>query len=231
MIAAVLLACFPGKIETVPSTDFPKRLQVAAITATVLVVDRSRQTTGSGVIIGRSGPYVYLLTAGHLADTGAKLQVQTFSAESYPRPLATYRGIEVLERMAAEDLALIRIATRDVMPGVLKVCPAGAEPRDAPFLALSVGCRHGDAPTCVLSVVNGKKLVRKLGDATAAPFWELEKALARGRSGGPLIDRRGCLIGVASLASDGKSYVAHVEAVLALLKRNGLGHLYEPDGK
>jgi S1-C subfamily serine protease len=231
MTALVLLWCLPGQIETAPSTDFPRKLQVTAVTATVLVEDRLRGLTGSGVIIGRSGLYLYVLTAGHLVDKGAKLQIQTFSAESYPRPGGTYRSVEVVDRLTTKDLALIRVATRDALPGKLKICPPGEEPRGARFPALAVGCCNGEAPTCELSQVNGKKQVRKLGEERTAPYWELDKALGKGTSGGPLVDKRGFLIGVASLASNGKGYVAHLDSILEVLQRNGLTHLYEPNGK
>jgi hypothetical protein len=57
--------------------------------------------------------------------------------------------------------------------------------------------------------------------------WQTEKTPARGRSGGPLLDRRGLLIGLDSGAGDGKGYYVHVEELHAFLKRNGLDWLYE----
>jgi trypsin len=69
--------------------------------------------------------------------------------------------------------------------------------------------------------------VRKPGANTSVLCWETAKTPAKGRSGGPLVDRRGYLIGVDSGAGDGKGYYIHIEEVHAFLKRNGLSWLYE----
>src|SRR5690242_5141165 len=84
MTPLLLLALVPGGIETVPSPDFAKDQQVAAVLATVRVVNPARDRTGSGVLVGREGAFVYVLTAAHVVAGAEGLEVHTFSAGSYP---------------------------------------------------------------------------------------------------------------------------------------------------
>jgi S1-C subfamily serine protease len=226
LLTLTLLLLLPGQIETISAPDFPKELQVAAVTATVQIVNVTRQTSGSGAIIGRSGPLVYILTANHVVDKAEELEVRTFSARSYPKPDNRYRSARLVDQMPLEDLALVRLATSDPAPGTLKVCPPRLVPQEKSFPALTAGCSGEAAPTCLLNQVKGKKLVRKLGEEGTVAYWELAKAQAKGRSGGPLVDKQGYLLGIASLVNDDKGYCCHIESIHGLLRRNGLSYLY-----
>jgi hypothetical protein len=46
-----------------------------------------------------------------------------------------------------------------------------------------------------------------------------------GRSGGPLVDKRGLLIGVCSGVSKDKAYFCHIDEINAFLERNGFDWL------
>jgi hypothetical protein len=95
-LACVLL--IPGQIGTVPSADFPKKAQTVAIAATVRVVNVSQWGEGSGAIVGRKGPFVYVLTAYHPVNKGGRLEVATFSASSYPKSHRTDRSAQVVAK-------------------------------------------------------------------------------------------------------------------------------------
>jgi S1-C subfamily serine protease len=230
MIAFCILLLAPGAIETVPSADFPAEAQAAAVAGTVRVVNAAAGVQGSGAVIGKGGPHLYVLTANHLTEKAARLEIHTFSASSYPRADRVYRGAGVLARAANADLALLRLATRDTPPGSIRVCPPRLVPDAEDFPALAVGCGGGEAPTCRVEKVAGKKRVRKEGQEGTALYWEVGREAARGRSGGPLLDRRGRLIGVGSINGDGKSYFTHAAEIHAFLRNNGLQWLYEEDG-
>jgi S1-C subfamily serine protease len=227
MIALALLLLVPGDFDVLESKDFPKDAQVRALTAGVRVVNTTGDVTGSGVLLKRSGPVVYVLTAAHVVAGAKKLEVATFSADSYPKPAAVYGSVEVIATSKELDLAVIRWTTRDAMPGVMEVCPVGKVPEGKNFAALSVGCADGGAPTCVLETVKAKKKVQKRADEDKVPCWETAAAPGKGRSGGPLLDTRGYLIGVDSGAGDGKGYYTHIEAIQSFLKANGLKWLTE----
>jgi putative serine protease PepD len=231
MAALLMLLVVAAQDGTVSSRDFSPAAQTAALAAAVRVVNPAGSQAGSGAVIGKSGPLVYVLTAAHVVEGARQLEVRTYSAKSYPRPEAVYRSAEVVARSAADDLALVRFATGDTPPGLVPICPAGDAPAGGDFGALAVGCEGDKAPTCLPVRVIAKRRVRKAGDADVVWLWELDQALARGRSGGPLLDRQGRLIGVASLISGGRSYCGHVDAVHALLRRSGLRHLAEPGPK
>jgi S1-C subfamily serine protease len=225
MFALVPLLLLPGQIPTADSEDFPAKVQTAAVAATVQLVNRERSGVGSGVVLGRSGPFVYVLTAAHVVGRAEQVDVRTFSAESYPRPAAVYKKAKVVARSERDDLALVRVVTDEPPPGAVKICPQGAAPDGPNFAALSVGCKGRDAPTCRPVRVAGKKHVRKKDEDKAVWCWELDAELERGRSGGPLLDRKGRLLGITSLASGGHSYCCHLDAMHALLRDNGLEHL------
>jgi serine protease Do len=225
MITLMVLLLVPADIDVVDSRDFPKETQVRAVTGTVRVVNGAK-AEGSGVLLKRNGPLVYVLTANHVVDGAKRVEVSTYSAATHPRPAGTYRA-DVIAQAGGPDLAVLRFTTADDMPGSVPICPVSKVPEGQKFTALSVGCAAGAAPSVALENVLARRRVRRPGADAGLLCWQTEKTPARGRSGGPLLDRRGLLIGLDSGAGDGKGYYVHVEEVHAFLKRNGLDWLYE----
>ena len=225
-LALTCLVLAPGAIETIDSPDFPRPAQEAAVTATVRVTNLTTRGRGSGAVIGRGGPFVYVLTANHVVEGAERVEVATFSARSYPRPEAVSPSAKVLARSAEADLAVLRFAAPGPPPGSLRVCPPALVPAGRDFPALGVGCPER-VPTCVADVVRVKRRVRRPGAEGAAAYWETERPVVRGRSGGPLVDRRGYLIGVAGGTNADRGYYSHPEEIHAFLRRNGLKWLYE----
>lgn len=223
------LAAVHGDIDTLDSADFSRARQEAAVTATVRVVNVTTDAEGCGALVGRGGPFVYVLTANHVVDGAEELAVTTFSARSYPKPANVSRSARVLARDEAADLAVLRLPAADAPPGCLKICPPGRVPRGSGFAGLSVGCTGDEPPACRLETVRGKRKVRKPGVDGSAWYWETGREPAKGRSGGPLLDKGGYLVGVCSGASAGKGYYSHPEEVQRFLKQNGLRWLYEDD--
>jgi S1-C subfamily serine protease len=226
-----LLGILPlcGQIDTIASQDFSKKIQISALCATVHIQNLDQQTQGSGVIINDRGPLVYILTANHVVDRTETFEISFFTEDSYPRSLKKVSSGKVLARKVNEDLALIQINTSGPIPSYLRVCPPESFPKTPSLPGLTVGCPKGEAPQIFLNQINGKKMVRKSGEKGSFPFWELQKATLPGCSGGPLIDRRGYLIGVASLSGDGKGYCCTIETIHGLLRENGLNYLYSPE--
>jgi S1-C subfamily serine protease len=225
MTPLFVLFLVPGGIDTVPSPDFSKDQQVAAVVATVRVVNPARERTGSGVVIGSEGPFVYVLTVAHVVARAEGLEVHTFSATSYPEPAHVYDAARVVARAGGlDDLALVRVLMRDRPPGTVRVCPPRLLPTEKALPVLTVGCAEGEAPTCAIDTATRKRVRR--GNDTGE-LWEMKHKPDPGRSGGPLIDRRGWLLGVGSGANNDKGYGCTVEAIHAFLKENGYRTLYE----
>jgi S1-C subfamily serine protease len=222
MICVHLLLLFPAQVEIVPSAEFPRKLQMTAITATVRIVNVARKSEGSGVVLGRKGEFVYILTARHIVENAGRLDVSTFSAQTHPMPNRVYEATVMATTNSLRDLALIRLATQDEMPGSLPLFPAQFETERNPFQALSVGCSRGAAPTGLIDKVLGnRKVQRKMEEGTAF-FWEVDRKQVPGRSGGPLVDRRGYLIGICSGTNQEKSYFCDIKEIRAFLKPHGL---------
>jgi S1-C subfamily serine protease len=219
---SVLIGLLLSGVGPADAGAFPKRVQKAALAATARVTNVTQGTQGSGAILKKSGPFVYVLTANHVLEGGKTFEVAVYSPRSRPRPSATYRAIKVLARSVVADLAVLRVSTADAVPGTAPVCPARLIPELKNVAALTVGCEGGKAPTCAMETVVGKRRLRKPGARATAYYWETKRPPLRGRSGGPLFDRRGFLIGLASGAGDGKGYYSHAEEVHAFLRSNGL---------
>jgi trypsin-like peptidase len=210
------------------SDDFPKAMQERALAATVRIVNRSRQIEGSGVLIGRKGKSSYILTAAHFLGRGDRLEIATFTVNSYPEAEKVYSKADLVAHTKdTRDLALVRLTADDPPRGVLTLCPLDLLPKDREFGALSVGCAGGIAPICIVEKVKGAKEIRRRTKMRPALFWEAEDEQTSGRSGGPLIDRRGRVIGVASGASDGKGYYSHAEEIHRWLKATDFDFLIE----
>jgi hypothetical protein len=223
MLYLLSLSLIAGQFETVDSATFSREMQQTAVAATVRVTNVAREVSGSGVVIAVKGPCAYVLTAFHVIDKAEGLEVATFTGASYPRPDKVYRAVTVVARAAdVLDLALLRITLQGRAPEPMPLCPAGQLSADAAFEGLTVGCADGGAPTCLVEKVLGKKLVRREAEDKKARFWELAGKQQEGRSGGPLVDPKGRLLGVCSGTNGDKSYYCHADEVRAFLQRSGV---------
>lgn len=225
-----LLLLLPA--QAVEAKDFPKSLQMRAVAATVRISNRSERTEGTGVIIDDKGGAIYVLTAAHLVGSGDRLEISTFSEKSYPRPVKTYNKGEVVLRVRdIRDVALIRIASKDRAPAVMPFCPAQRLPSEGPFEALSVGCGTSKIPMSLLEKVSKEKKIRRPPSLETARFWEVDVGQTPGRSGGPLLDKDGYLIGLASGTSEGRGYYTHAAEIHNWLKKSKYKFLVEENKK
>ena len=192
------------------------------------VVNPAKKSEGSGVIVGRTGALVYLLTADHVVAGADGVHVSLFAEKNDAKASKTYRNGRVIARSAdRRDLALVRIAMDEKTLSVLRVCPVGAAPPIDHFPGFATGCSEGQAPTGVEYSTLIKRKAREKGDAESAYFWEAPGTITRGRSGGPLIDRRGLVVGICSGTNDGKGYYTHVDEIHRFFKQRGCDWLAE----
>jgi S1-C subfamily serine protease len=205
----------------------PAKVDITAVMATVRIINPLNGAQGSGVLIHRSGPHVYVLTAQHVVAKAAAVQVQLFTAQSYPRPGPTYNDVIVLAESRVADLAVLRIRVGSDQPVILPLCPPGSIPESKEFSVLCVGCALGQAPTTEEVKISGKKRIQRPGEAMPLWAWECTASTPKGKSGGPLVDKTGRVIGIASGNSSGRGYFTHIQEIHQFLERNELSFLYQ----
>ncbi|MCY2986262.1 MAG: trypsin-like peptidase domain-containing protein [Planctomycetota bacterium] len=213
--------------ESAGIDDFPRPIRNAATEATVRIANPTQSSLGSGVLIGSRGPFAYILTADHIVQQAGSMEFDTFDQAGRLQAGSAVRVAEVLARSARVDLALLRIPNSERLPEVLRVCPPSLIPGAGRFPGLTVGCSGDEAPTAALVTVTEKRLVRRQAGGESAWVWQVDGETAKGRSGGPMVDRRGYVLGVGSGVSDGKGFYCHTAEIHRFLKENGLKWLYE----
>lgn len=206
--------------------DFPPKLQVASVLATVQVADPVTGEMGSGVLVHQKGDDYYILTAYHVIENTDLPTVQTYSALSFPRPAETYKKSQVIARDKVNDLAVIRISGKNQKCQVLPVSPANLAPQENNFPGLVTGCSPAKAPAKEIVTVVQKKRVQLRGQEPKW-VWEVDFPQPKGWSGGALVDQQGYVIGIASGSSDGKGYFTHTVEIHGFLDNNALEWLYK----
>ena len=196
-----------------------------AATARLRVGERA---TATAIVVGRQKDFLYLLTADHALDgpDTTILRFEFFEAGSGSKPAFALKGATALLRRPVADLALLKVAVepgRDV--AILALVPPGKAPKRFPFEGSSVGCTRGDPPSAEAETVLGKRLAVRREDEVAF-FWQAERAQARGRSGGPLLDAEGRVIGLGAATALGKGYYVHASELHAALKTEGFDWLW-----
>jgi S1-C subfamily serine protease len=175
------------------------------------------------VAVGRDRAFVYVLTAGHLVPeaAGDEVDVQFYAPADWPKPAGPVRRGLVKARAPDVDLAVLWVVAPDSTP-VLPLCPITATVgQRLPMPGLTVGCDRG-APTAAVDQVRAIKYV---ADPYRANFYETDHAQLPGRSGGPLVDGRGYLIGVCSGTRGGKGYYVSTSEIHNVLRRAGFDWL------
>ena len=217
MDIALMLAgwlCCADAATIVEASALPVATQWRALEATprMRVGERS---TGTAVVVGREKNFLYLLTADHATDgpDTTVLLFEFFAENDRIQPSFTLRGAKAVVRRPIADFALLQVAV-DPKQNVsqLSLAPPEAKLKRFPFEAYSIGCSLTDPPTGLKETVLGKRLAVRTEDAVAF-FWQAEKPQARGRSGGPLLNTAGQIIGICAATSAEKGYYGHLSGV------------------
>lgn len=227
MLYGTLLFFLAAQLSGGDRKPFPESVQTLILNSTVLIVNTSSSTGATGVVIKQSGPYAYIMTAGHVVGVKDNLEVSTFSTSSRPKSLNVYRGVEVLARSDTPDLAVLRVRTSDKLPGVIPICSPKRVPEMKRPDVMTAGCGIKDSPRVFMPTVLGKLKVEKPGERESVFYWVTEQPQARGDSGGLMVGRDGLLIGIASGIGDGKGYYTHIDEIHGFLRRIGLRWIYE----
>lgn len=227
----ILLALLPSQFA--PSGHFTIAAQRNAMDAFVRITDRSAVGggVGSGAIVGADDHSIYVLSAFHVVDPGLRLELECFGRDGYPQKGPTFRdGIHRVGVVPSADIALLRIRT-DFRPAhFVPVCAAAAPVHDGQPV-LTLGCSRGQYLSCVEDAIQGMTLRRR--DDGWINFWVTAGLPVDGRSGGPLLNVDGRLIGIcrgiltgnADYPSEG--LYASLEQIHGLISSAGLVRICE----
>src|SRR5262249_10927909 len=152
---------------------------------------------GSGVIVKREGDYVYILTAKHILEQTNEATVETF--EGRTTPVARDSGVPVIERISNLDLAILKMNWKN-QPDVIDICPDKKIDtfEKKGFTVATVGCTDGLWPEVRIEDVEDVVDLRRDDNSSAGLHWRTRQEAKKGRSGGPMIDVNGYLIGICS---------------------------------
>ncbi len=221
MLGLVLLTLLPGQFPVIESTEFPAKLQQTALAGTVYIHNRSTNSDGTGVIIRVEGVSVYILTAGHVIKDAADpdIAVATFAPDKFPKPQHILRNVKILaQSQGVKDLALLRVVTGEKVGPAIPLYPPPREPKRVKTV-LTVGCNNGQPPTCQVEKIMRAALFSREANGEKAKLWEVQLPQIPGRSGGPMLDDKGRLIGICSGNNRGEhGYFCHIGEIETFLQ-------------
>lgn len=217
MFALALLLPIP-EMPIIAASSFPVKQQWNAIEACPVI--QTTKGNGSGVVIGKREGFLYVLTAAHVVPFDAA-GIEFYTRDSWPKPAWRAEEARVVQKWPNDvDLALVRCQVGSRDPGLLSLAAPRQRPKEFPVTTYTVGAARGIAPTFEIDSVLAKRLVRsKLESPGVTFFWEMERRSRPGRSGGPLLDPQGNVIGICAATQGGRGYYVHLDEIQAALKR------------
>jgi hypothetical protein len=234
LFAAVLVPHQPpaGPESTVP---------VAVMKAAAATVRVTNQGTGSGVTFGIRDGYAYVLTANHVIGQDGDRRVDFFKIDEQGQIHPTFTvqptDVVVVARQVTADFAILKVLlprkAEMPPPPYARLAPPFVRPKRFPAQVYSAGFNKPkdveknppaeEVPTVTESTLIGKRF--KGSGADLAILWETKESHEEGRSGGPLLDKEGRIIGIC-LAKDKVSLQGrflHLDEIQAWMKKNGFG--------
>ena len=168
----------------------------------------NRNSLGAGVVITPDG---LIVTNAHVVRGSRQVSVETFDGRKL--------SARVLARDPAEDLALVKVESAGT-----RWTPATIEAGTAPLVGSEVyviGHPIGLGWTISRGIISGYRQTGQL------QMLQTDAAISPGNSGGPLLDKKGHVIGIATAVVRGGGaanlgFARPASALLAFLGREGV---------
>jgi S1-C subfamily serine protease len=152
-----------------------------------------------------------------------------FYSAKKPDSISSRGEATVIARLPAVDLAVLEVELKNP-PAPVPICPKHKRIMHLPMSVMTLGAIEDGPPEIAFDKVENKRFLKK-PDGTEANYWEANIPQGRGRSGGPMIDGRGFVIGIASGIQHQKGYYSSTNEILHALDKEGLTWLYESPAK
>src|SRR5262245_39251362 len=222
----------PG--QYVESKEFPREKQETALAATAGIVHTATNGEGTAVVVkyDQAKGLAYLLTAAHVvppSKDGNWVSLEFYTPKAFPKVHLKVNGV-VLARMPNEDLAVVQAPVQDLAGiGVLRICPRKELqwPERKNVAVLTVGCDGPNRTPRLMTDVFLDKRVPVKPNGAQVVCYETRHPPVQGRSGGPLIDQRGYLMGICSGTENQRGYYTYILPIHSALSGAGFGWLVD----
>lgn len=232
LLIATLYSILPALVPGTPGTGLSLGERWRRLEATPRLIGSGG--TATAVVIGQRNDEIYVLTSEHVIRKSSDFKLEFFERATYPKVGRIELYGSVIEEFANPDFAVLKfpLADKRHLYPEAGLASGRERPKRFPAEALTIGCTNGKPPTCEAVSLVAKRLARRANDLEIGFFWETEQIPIAGRSGGPIFDNAGRLIGICSATTGGKGFYTHTDEILAGLKQKKLGWLTgEPDPK
>jgi thiol-disulfide isomerase/thioredoxin len=210
--------------KAAPATLSPEEIEMLRRTVRIKVIDSQGQSYGTGAIIDTRQGEALVLTCGHLFRTPdgktPQVVVETFDAAPSGVRVADELAGEIISYDLKRDVGLVSIRPKQpVQIATVASSPQGIEVNARVW---NVGCNQGQDPTVRSS------LITAIDRYHGPPNIETSGAPVVGRSGGPLFNSQGQVIGVCYAADekDDEGLYAGLGSLHAELDKLGLSDIY-----
>jgi S1-C subfamily serine protease len=168
---------------------------------------------GSGVVVDRAG---IIVTNNHVVEGANEIEI-TFNDGRHRRPLAG----TVIGTAAERDLAVVRVAARDLVP--IRIARSSSLRLGDDVIAVGYPLGLG-GPTVTSGIVSGLNRTVEPGDGPRLEgLLQTDAAINPGNSGGALVDRAGRLVGINTAAGRGDAaenigFAIEIDAALPIIE-------------